>query len=89
MAACAIAIAAAVNDACQHGGMLDPTYKEQGAIKLAAVAQLALDHMGSDADFIRKGREAAHVVLRGYFTDVSPALVNAQPSTRCLKSRSR
>ena len=78
MAACAIAIAAAVNDACQHGGVLDPAAKEQTATKLAAVATLALDYEGGDADFIRKGREAAHAVLRGYFTDgVNPHLIDA------------
>jgi hypothetical protein len=54
----------------RQGGILDPEAKEIGGERLAAVALLALDYEGTDADFLQAARDAGHCVLRRrHFTD--------------------
>jgi hypothetical protein len=78
VAACAIAIAAAVEDGCRHGGVVNHDLKERTAARLAAVAQLQLEFMGSDDDFTRAARTAGKCTLRQHFDDsVNPHLIDA------------
>jgi hypothetical protein len=64
------ALAAGMTSYYRQGGTLDPEVKETGGARLAAVALLALDYEGLDADFLQIARDAGHRVLRRrHFTD--------------------
>jgi hypothetical protein len=62
---------------CLQSGVLDPELKDDGAAKLARVAELALDYMGGDDDFFQLARVAGRRALRRYFDDgVNPHLID-------------
>lgn len=64
------ALAAGMTDYYRQAGVLDPAVKETGGERLAAVALLALDYAGTDADFLQAARDAGKRVLRRrHFTD--------------------
>ena len=75
-AAAAYEIAIAV-DSCLRTGGLAESIKDAGAVRLAAIAQLALDHADGDDDFFHKARVEGRRALRRYFDeDINPHLID-------------